>query len=715
MHIYRSNQAGLNPLSEYHRARVCARAILGILYAATLASLITVWSLVPTNSAFAYVDPSVMTYTIQAVAGLAVALSAVIGVVFRRTRRKLYQLFNIDENARKISENDVSTIDPTSPDASSRMARARDVAASLRDACNAQVSDAPHRMGWPKRFAFALVMCIFMAFIIFIAPSLEIYGSNGDSLVFGLGVVWWIPVVFCLAFALIAAALVSLLKGRPFYVAIIVLFALTVAAYVQSLFMNQGMMPADGGFINWNDWFFVEKKIVSGIVWLAIIAALVVVCWRRAHTTLKVATAAACVIMIMQLVGVVSVAIDASKTAIDEQNKPYVTQGSLLTVSPKSNVVVFVLDTYDTAILEEIRKKNDHFLDDFEDFTYFRNSAGTMIPTSNAIPNMLTAQKPAPGEDIAEYRRTKYERSTFLNDVHDLGYSIGIYSDSLMMDFNNEADRAITEETLNVHPINQAPLNVWDTFIAMEQCALYREMPWALKPAFWYYTSDLNNRMIADSSNGDLNDSLYELDDAAILDMVKTRGLEATDKGEAGAFRFIHLFGPHFPFSVNEDGENVGTNQSNQLAQAKGSMKVVTEYMAELKRLGLYDEATIIVTADHGVWYLTDDPPRDPISPIMLVKPSKNAAAGDEREPVRISDMPVSHDDIHPTVINAMGGNGAAYGATFFEINDPNRIRYFDATTTAGDLGQRFVEYEIKGNIFNMANWHKTGNVWLGA
>ena len=51
----------------------------------------------------------------------------------------------------------------------------------------------------------------------------------------------------------------------------------------------------------------------------------------------------------------------------------------------------------------------------------------------------------------------------------------------------------------------------------------------------------------------------------------------------------------------------------------------------------------------------------------------------------------------------------------FFEISDPNRIRYYDSTTTAGDLGQRFVEYEIDGNIFNMSNWKKTGNVWLGA
>ena len=52
-----------------------------------VAALTAVWVLVPAAPAYAYVDPSVMTYTIQALAAVAVALSAVLGVAFRRTRR----------------------------------------------------------------------------------------------------------------------------------------------------------------------------------------------------------------------------------------------------------------------------------------------------------------------------------------------------------------------------------------------------------------------------------------------------------------------------------------------------------------------------------------------------------------------------------------------------------------------------------------------------
>ena len=688
-----------------------ARALIAHLYAFLAASLVILWSSVPTESAYAYVDPSVMTYTIQAVAGMVVALSAVLGVAFRRTRRKIMQVFNIDENANKANESAVARIDPDSPNAQELYAAAADSSVTLmEESLGGERAQSVRNLPWRTRFVFALIMCVFMAFIVFIASALEIFGSNTDSLVFSLQNVWWIPVVFCLIAAVIAAGALSLLKGKQFYIALLVIFLLTFAAYVQSLFLNQGMMPADGGFIGWTEPYFIEKMITSGIVWLAILVVPLILCVKHSHRWLQATTVLACAIIIMQLVGVASVAIDSSKTSMADLNRPYVTRGGLLSVSPKDNIVVFVLDTYDTEILDDIIAEDPDYLAPFEDFTYYRNSVGTMIPTTNAVPNMVTDMKPEPGQSIPDYRRTKYEKSTYIDDLCDLGFSVGLYSDSLMMEFDNPADRRIADRTLNVHPVSTAPVDVWRTFIAMEQCALYREAPWVAKPLFWYYTSDVNNRMIADSGDQNLNDSLYELDDVAILNMMRSKGLAVEDESESGAFRFIHLFGPHFPFSVNEDGENVGTNQSDQIAQAKGSMLVVTEYMKQLDELGLYDDATIIVTADHGVWFLTDDPVSRAISPIMLVKTAKSD--GSARQPAVVSEAPVCHDDIQPTVIAAAGGDSSRYGITFSEIDDPNRVRYFDALTSAGGNGQRFIEYEINGDALDLSNWKKTGNEW---
>lgn len=65
--------------------------------------------------AWAYVDPSVMTYAIQALAGVAVALSAVIGVAFRRSRRALMRILGIDEDAKKEHDPAVHELIPDAP------------------------------------------------------------------------------------------------------------------------------------------------------------------------------------------------------------------------------------------------------------------------------------------------------------------------------------------------------------------------------------------------------------------------------------------------------------------------------------------------------------------------------------------------------------------------------------------------------------------------
>ena len=54
----------------------------------------------------AYIDPSVMTYVIQAVAGVVIAVGAVVGIYFRRAKKKVNEKLGIDENRNKEVESD---------------------------------------------------------------------------------------------------------------------------------------------------------------------------------------------------------------------------------------------------------------------------------------------------------------------------------------------------------------------------------------------------------------------------------------------------------------------------------------------------------------------------------------------------------------------------------------------------------------------------------
>ena len=52
----------------------------------------------------AYIDPSVMTYVIQAVAGVVIAIGAFVGIYWRRARKKMEKTFGVEEKKEQESD-----------------------------------------------------------------------------------------------------------------------------------------------------------------------------------------------------------------------------------------------------------------------------------------------------------------------------------------------------------------------------------------------------------------------------------------------------------------------------------------------------------------------------------------------------------------------------------------------------------------------------------
>lgn len=61
-----------------------------------------------------YIDPSVMTYAIQAVAGVVIAIGAAVGIYWRKAKKKMNEKLGIDENRNKEVESDEIIINTTS-------------------------------------------------------------------------------------------------------------------------------------------------------------------------------------------------------------------------------------------------------------------------------------------------------------------------------------------------------------------------------------------------------------------------------------------------------------------------------------------------------------------------------------------------------------------------------------------------------------------------
>ena len=682
-----------------------------------------------------------MTYTIQAVAGVAVALAAIAGVALRRTRRWFVKALGIDENAHKEKE---SMIMRTAPAAVA--VRADDGifvplakhAAVDQEAPNpseatsnmdggpeqpqpeAKGSKAAYAPKWWQRLLVGAIVSVFVAFTVMVVAPYEIVGGSAGSLLFSLRDVWQLFVLPAAMAAVVATLLLTVLRGRAFNAVLMVLFSFGLCCYLQVLLLNGGLPTSDGNAITWTD--YAQQAGISALVW----AVVLLVPWLASHLNIRVAHGAVALVsvalVVVQAVGVASLFSDDLMKVFNPEIKytasEYtLTENEMFTVSPKSNVIVLILDAYDTANLETALEDDPYLLDNMTGFTWYKDSVGAMIPTRYGVPFLLTGQYPQKGEKFSTFLNERYERSSFLADIDEAGYSIGLYTDTLGLEYMPE-DRVralVYDRTVNIIPPTadfEVRLDEEGTYAVLMKCALYRDLPWLAKPFFWYYTDEVNNAMIGRDSMEFSTDGVpYAMDDARWYETLKNTRLSFEDDADdhAGAYRFIHLQGAHYPFSIDENGKFLGEWQSTRERQALGSMRMANEYLAQLKQLGVYDCSTIIITADHGDWYLTEHPLEEPVSPVLLVKP---ANAPDE--PYYISSAPVSTYDVLPTVIAGIqGADAGKYGLPVYEIPEAeDRERYYYETTSKNQHDWKLLEYKIGLDVHDIRNWELTGEEW---
>lgn len=129
--------------------------------------------------------------------------------------------------------------------------------------------------------------------------------------------------------------------------------------------------------------------------------------------------------------------------------------------------------------------------------------------------------------------------------------------------------------------------------------------------------------------------------------------LEATDRWldtltDTRAFAFFHIYEPHKPYAPPASYQGLPDPYDGEVAY---SDEIVGRLLASLKRRGWYDNATIVITADHGEGlgdhgeeehglFLYDEVMRVP----LLIKLPGNQGGGERRR------EPVQHIDLVPTL-----------------------------------------------------------------
>ncbi len=538
------------------------------------------------------------------------------------------------------------------------------------------------------RVGFSVLACSAFVITFLLAAPLEIFFANTLFIEYTVSEVM-LPVVlsgaaaFCLLFGLS-----FLLRGRVFNWYVSLLSGLSLAAYIQVLFMNSSVMLLDGTKVHWEH--MDTAAAVGGCVWLIIIAAFFVLLVCSKKIWKGVVTYICVLISILQVVSVVSVVF---MSEIHKKDMVFATNDGQLSLSEKHNVVVLVVDSFDASFAQEVMDNSPEYFDEFEGFTWYKNTISHYFRTFPNVSYLFSGEEYNYDVEYDEYMKKAWKEKNFFSDIKAGGYNSRVY---LHQKYVNP-DLDFMEEYCDNY--KKADRNVYSLELEKQMLilSLYRTAPVCFKPYFETDTEQINSAF-ALKSGEQLHTS-----DAYFYNCLLSEGIDTNNNtAEKGTFTYYHFNGCHGPYKFDENCQ-VTSKKVTSAEATRGALTNISEYLSQLKKNSIYENSTIIITADHGITgkYTELDKERT----ISLFYKPAGVSEGEMKEDF----SPQQLSNVVPTVLKEMGLEYSSYGTPFDEVKEGyDVVRYFYMSAASEDGRVReneLLKYEVRGDANDFKNW----------
>ena len=505
-----------------------------------------------------------------------------------------------------------------------------------------------------------------MSFTLFIfAPVILFLGNQSDM---GFSLMDFLPYV--LAYGICLVLLVILIgyclpkKGLAVLSAFV--FAIGLALYLQGNFMNANYGTLDGRGIDWSG--FGSYPYVNSAVWILLIVACISLALKRNELFGKIVRYVALFIIIVQAVSLV---VSLASAPFKNTDKNYSVTSDLSTsFSRNNNTIVLVVDACDTQYFQRILSESPETADIFDGFTYFADFVGSYSKTKMSLPYLLTGKWYENRETVQDFLNDAYKDVPLYGKLKENNYTIGIYTGRgyLSEDAVELTDNMVRSGTqIGDH---------WGVSKQLLKFSFFSYFPHVFKPYFEFYSGAFEKYYVISTG-----EPLYSRNNYAFQQFCNA-DFSLTDEN---AFRFYHITGSHLPCDMDENGNYVGPWKSDAYHQTLGVFKSVKTFFESLKKLGIYDNSTIFVTADHGRF------DEGLAFPTMLVKQPN------ERGKVKVSNAPVSQSEFHATILKCAGIE--TDGESFFDIGEDEirerRFLYYPTSYQNGGYLPTLTEYKI--------------------
>ena len=539
-----------------------------------------------------------------------------------------------------------------------------------------------------KRVLFAALPCFALTFTLLFFGPVDLFIGNKNLLYFELKDILIVSSLLLLASAVLLLVFVCLQKGKLYDIAVGLVFALALAAYLQGNFFNISLGTLDGQSIAWHE--RTAYTFVNLLIWIAIIAGVMALRYLFKAFWHKGLQFVSLLIAAMQLAALLVSAASLPKT-VAAGDDYMVYNGGMLELSAEENTIVLVLDAFPGHLVDDILEEYPDALNNFKDFTFFRNCSTIALGTFPALASMLTGAVYDPSRPYAEFFDEAWsnpQTRDFYGSMQAAGYSCRLFTSRYTLgddlsDLAGLFDNVVLSSTI-VPDINYAGIAE-----KMAQLSAYRYAPQALKPSLWMSTSEVNSAV----RNMDVAGQVYVVPSTPAAYQLITGDGGLYTQSQHKTFSIIHTYGAHAPYESDANAQLVSAH-SSIVENARGALFFVEEYLQQMKNLGVYDDANIIITADHGDF---ETPNADTL---LMIK-----RGGETHAETVYNQAPVSTMDLIPTILYLNGLDYSGYGRPVYDFSE-DEVRERVTFTWAIDP-----DYPPTGHYNVMYEYRFTGHV----
>ena len=327
------------------------------------------------------------------------------------------------------------------------------------------------------------------------------------------------------------------------------------------------------------------SEIPNMMLWAAVIILFIVLTFCLKDEFRRIVKTTASVLLVLQVV-TVGYLVFQNRQGQPEEIR-FLSQKDEMVVSSSENTLVFVPEAFDGYLMDHlINKYPDEVYEIFQDFTFYPDTVAGVSGRKYSIPYLLIGDTNKRKESYTEYIVRGEGASCLIQELAGDKYSTGIYTSGKYVDLSRDD----VMDNMG-QGVSQASSRYELTKLFMKMTAS-KIVPSIIKPLFRTYSLEFEKwKKIG-------NNEPYGINDAAFYQKLTDEGITASI--EKPCFRFYHMSGMSQLYSIDRNVKTVTYRNGVEEEQAFDTLHIIAEYIVQLKKLGVYDQATIIIMANVG-------------------------------------------------------------------------------------------------------------------